>query len=299
MQLSNSPYQSVRVSQTHETIVKNIAIPLPQISHLVFCIEPRCTSSTLTSMRLLIIRHADPEYSVDGITAEGEEQANALADRLASGLESRITHLYTSPMGRACATAAPTAASLGLTPIIEEWTRELSDMPPLPGHPNMAVWDVSGADVRSDTLSVANQYDSPPWKDTPGVCARYQQLQTASDVFLARHGYVRHATAYYSSQPTRDVIGVFCHGGFGTAWLAHLLHIPVAQAFCSFYLAPSSLTTVLFDERGDGKICPRAIGVGDIGHLYARGLKMPNSKYEKKNIFGDWKRPSGIKANYN
>ena len=34
-------------------------------------------------MRLLIVRHADPDYSIDSLTPAGWEEAKLLADRLA------------------------------------------------------------------------------------------------------------------------------------------------------------------------------------------------------------------------
>lgn len=34
-------------------------------------------------MRLLIVRHADPDYSIDSLTPAGWEEAKFLADRLA------------------------------------------------------------------------------------------------------------------------------------------------------------------------------------------------------------------------
>lgn len=55
-------------------------------------------------LRVVIVRHADPEYSVDGLTESGKLEAKALAKRLASGFDGEITHLYTSPLGRARAT---------------------------------------------------------------------------------------------------------------------------------------------------------------------------------------------------
>lgn len=95
-----------------------------------------------------------------------------------------------------------------------------------------------------------------------------------------------------------QTVVVFCHGGFGLTWIAHLLGMPVSQVWSSFYLAPSSVTTILFDERSESKAVPRAISIGDKSHMYAAGLKTQISKYEKKNIFSSEPRPSGIKANY-
>lgn len=253
-------------------------------------------------MRLLIIRHADPEYVNDSITREGKHEAEALGRRLASGREGNISHLYTSPKGRAKATAAPTEKLLHKKAIVEQWTRELSYWPRLhgmdrPGEGGLAMWDLPASLVRSaDNLTHNSQ-----WSLVPAIeKARepFENLQMDSDAFIARHGYVREGHQYRIVQANRDVIAVFCHGGFGLTWLAHLLNIPLAVAWTSFYLPPSSVTTILFDERSADFATPRAIGVGDIGHLYSEGLSLPNSKYERKNVYGNWKRPSGIKANF-
>ncbi|CDF38822.1 unnamed protein product [Chondrus crispus] len=253
-------------------------------------------------MRLLIIRHADPEYVTDSLTGPGKKEAAALAERFKQGLEGEITHIYTSPMGRARATASYTEEALGMKANVEEWTRELTYWPRLkggerPGEGGLAMWDLAANDVRS---TAALERESQ-WDLIAGIQPAkqpFEELQVSSDAFLARHGYMREGFQYRIVKPNRDIIAVFCHGGFGLTWLAHLLHIPLAVAWTSFYMSPSSVTTILFDERSPDYACPRAIGIGDIGHLYANGLKLSISKYERPNTYGGWKRPSGIKANF-
>lgn len=44
------------------------------------------------------------------------------------------------------------------------------------------------------------------------------------------------------------------------------------------------------------RAAPRSLG--DISHLEAAGLRIPDSKYEKPNVYGAHARPSGIKANF-
>lgn len=253
-------------------------------------------------MRLLIIRHADPEYVMDNLTREGKREAEALADRLASGLEGKVSHLYTSPKGRARATAARTEEKLGMAAEVENWTRELSYWPRLPGtdrpgEGGLAMWDISADNVRrTDDVSKITQWQLVP--EIVDAKQPFETLQSDSDAFLARHGYVREGHHYRIVKPNRDIIAVFCHGGFGLTWLAHLLNIPLATVWTSFYLPPSSVTTILFDERSSDFAYPRAIAIGDLGHLYKEGLTLPDSKYERANAYGTWKRPSGIKANF-
>ncbi len=93
-------------------------------------------------MRLYIIRHADPDYPNNTITAQGRREAEALAKRLATVGLNRI---YSSPLGRALDTMRYTADRLGLEPTVEEWTAELSEWR-LDQTPwgRLAAWDIPG-----------------------------------------------------------------------------------------------------------------------------------------------------------
>lgn len=46
-------------------------------------------------MRILIARHADPDYAVDGLTEVGKREAELLSRRL---VKENITHVYCSPI---------------------------------------------------------------------------------------------------------------------------------------------------------------------------------------------------------
>ena len=61
-------------------------------------------------MRLLLIRHADPDYANDALTEKGHERARLLAERLAYVA---IDAIYASPMGRARLTADYTTRRRG------------------------------------------------------------------------------------------------------------------------------------------------------------------------------------------
>ena len=53
-------------------------------------------------MKLLIIRHGDPDYTADSLTEKGHREAELLSERIAP---MDITAYYVSPLGRAQATA--------------------------------------------------------------------------------------------------------------------------------------------------------------------------------------------------
>ena len=53
-------------------------------------------------MRIILIRHGEPDYEKDCLTAVGHEQAQIAAQRL---LKEGIEEIYASPLGRARQTA--------------------------------------------------------------------------------------------------------------------------------------------------------------------------------------------------
>ena len=72
-------------------------------------------------MRILIIRHAIPDYQHDSLLPEGRLEAEALA-RIAPEMD--LGDCYVSPFGRAQETAAPVCKAAGKTPVTLTWLRE-------------------------------------------------------------------------------------------------------------------------------------------------------------------------------
>ena len=86
-------------------------------------------------MRIIFVRHGEPDYARDCLTDTGRRQAEAAARRLAG---EGISEIYTSPCGRASETASFTAARLGLPVTTLEFMREITwGGPGIPceGHP--------------------------------------------------------------------------------------------------------------------------------------------------------------------
>ena len=99
-------------------------------------------------MRLLIARHAEPDYTVDSLTPKGWREAALLADRLE---REQIDAFYCSPLGRARDTAKVTLNRTGRQAQTLEWLREFH-APVL--HPNAgkvrAPWDFYPAYFAAD-----------------------------------------------------------------------------------------------------------------------------------------------------
>ena len=63
-------------------------------------------------MRLIIIRHGDPDYEKDSLTEKGWKEAELLAERIA---KLNVKDFYVSPLGRAKDTASLTLKKMNRT----------------------------------------------------------------------------------------------------------------------------------------------------------------------------------------
>ncbi len=233
-------------------------------------------------MRLYIIRHADPDYENNTITPTGHQEAKALAGRL---VREKIDLVFSSPMGRARDTMFYTARRLNKPFKILDWTQELGYLRVELGMPygNCTGWDVHGEIIRGKRLPThTNWFQQFPFTGVEFL-KTFKKVGRDSDEFIKKFGYLREKGRYRIVRKNRKKIAVFCHGGFGLTWLSHLLEIPLPLMWAGFFLPPSSVTTILFDERTFRWAVPRCIGLGDVSHLYAAGLSV---------------QPRGIKANF-
>lgn len=220
-------------------------------------------------MKLLIVRHADPDYSIDSLTPVGWEEAELLSDRLCK-LEGAF---YCSPLGRARDTAGKTMEKLGKEVEIMSW---LQEFPALVEHPG-----VFGPDVAWDWLPAVwtedpRFYDKDHWFEADamkraGVKEHYDTVTKGLDALLERHGYVREGRVYRPVHPNEDTVVLFCHFGVECVLLSHLLGISPMPLWHGFCAAPASVTTVRTEERRQGTVSFRVSAFGDTSHLYTAG----------------------------
>lgn len=226
-------------------------------------------------MRILLVRHAEPDYATDSLTHAGVREAEALGKRLG---KHGVDRLFCSPLGRARETASHIARNCGLEPIVLPWTAEMGGLQVDASRwTNSQAWDIHGEDIRvlAPCRGQATWTQVEPFCDT-SAHAEFVRVQKASDAWLESLGYLREDGRYRIIAGHREVVCLACHGGFGLTWLAHLLELPVPMVWAGFFLPCSSVTTILFDERSPTWAVPRVIGLGDIAHLYQAGLPMSN-----------------------
>ena len=222
-------------------------------------------------MKLILVRHAEPNYVTDSLTEKGKWEAELLSRRLCRLQD--VTAFYVSPLGRARDTAAYTLNKLGRTAQVLPW---------------LAEFRARCIDVETGEKRIPWDFKPRLWKDREKlrsferwaedelVCngdtqAVWQETQQGVDDLLASHGYHRDGGVYLCENNKPDTIVVFCHFALLTAIIAHLTRISPMNLWQGFSAQPSSVTTLVTEERVKGEVVFRCMQFGDIGHLYAGG----------------------------
>lgn len=219
-------------------------------------------------MKLLIIRHGDPDYAADSVTEKGAREVEMLAERL-SRLD--IHTFYVSPLGRAQRTAAPTLQRLRKDAVTLPWLREFQAPVQDPETDRLRnPWDFKPAYWMQDPRF----YDASLWTQTPvmqtgDVASEAQRVYQGLDDVLARHGYRRKGLYYEATAANTDTIAFVCHFGVECVMLSHLMNISPMPLWHHFCALPSSVTTLVTEEREKGIAVFRCLSFGDLSHLYA------------------------------
>ena len=242
-------------------------------------------------MKLLIVRHADPNYAIDSLTETGWEEARLLADRL-SRLD--IKAFYVSPLGRARDTASLTLERLGAEAEVKDWLREFPAVVQKPGEPNSIAWDW----LPQDWTNEPRFYDREKWLEVPvfrdsDTPALYKKVCDGLDELLAKHGYVREGNAWRVERRNEDTVVLVCHFGLESVLLSHLLNVSPMVLWHGTCAAPASVTTLTTEERREGVAVFRMNAFGDTSHLYAGGRE-PSFSARFCEYYGHpWQRHDG------
>lgn len=226
-------------------------------------------------MKLLIVRHADPDYPIDSLTERGWTEAEYLSERLS---KLNVAAFYVSPLGRAKDTASLTLKKMNRTARECPWLKEFG--PPVarpdwkgPGLCPVA-WDWLPADWTADERFYEEDhwFERDVFKDAQ-VKQEYDWVIENFDRLLACHGYERNGRVYRAVRPNNNTIVLFCHFGVECVLLSHLLGVSPMILWHGICAAPSSVTTVISEERRQGVALFRANAIGDISHLYVHGME--------------------------
>ena len=227
-------------------------------------------------MLLYIIRHGDPDYANDCLTEKGKKQAEALGKRLSiQGFD----EIYSSPMGRARQTAEPTCRLLGIDAVIENWMSE--DMAwndfSVVNEDGIRGWSFhcQNTELLKDfNSSNAAWYDLDVFSGCSKAKSGYNRISQASDDYLRRLGYMREGNIYKILNPSEKRVAAFCHQGFGTTWLSHVLSVPPHIFWAGFDITHSGISILEFKNNPDGYTAPKCLCMSDTSHIYKENLPL-------------------------
>ena len=223
-------------------------------------------------MRILLIRHAEPDYATDSLTPKGRVEAELLSRRL---VHYDIRDFYVSPLGRAKETAAYTLEKLGRTagemPWLAEFRGRCADpetgLSRLPWDLPPRVWS-----------ALPGAHDVSTWVDAPlfegsDVRTVWQETVEGTEMLLARYGFRNDGPVWRCAENPRDTIALFCHFGISMAVLGILIGCSPLVLWHRTLALPSSVTEVVTEERVRGEVSFRVTRLGDIAHLESNGEK--------------------------
>lgn len=234
-------------------------------------------------MRLIFIRHGDPNYEIDSLTPKGWKEADLLAQRIKTW---PAMEYFVSPLGRAQDTARICLEPLGITPTTLPWIQEFHH--PV-YHPDQDIthgpWD-----FYPSYWTEEEKYYNPKLWGTTKIMAeadiqnKYETIRTAFDNLLENYGFKREKKYYTTKHTSADddkekSLVFFCHFGITALIMSHLLNISPLVMLQSFFMPPTALTILASEERVIGEAAFRTQVMGDTSHLLQGGEKVSASGY--------------------
>lgn len=238
-------------------------------------------------MKLIIVRHGDPDYERDTLTELGWREAEALSERMKNV---KADECYVSPLGRAQDTAGLSLEKMHMKAETLEWLREFAPKVKRPEKTGVA-WDW----VPADWMNMPNAFDFDKWPDYPAfndanVRQERDWIYSEFDAFLQKHGYKKEGKYFKAVNPNNDVIVFFCHFGLECILLSYLLNLNPLVLWHASIAAPTSVTTVVTEERREGIAQFRMLSFGDTSHLYVAGMEPAFSGRFRECFKNDYER---------
>lgn len=219
-------------------------------------------------MRLIFIRHGEPNYEKDCLTELGHIQAKLVAQRL---LQEDIKTIYSSPLGRARQTAQAFLDACNRTDVhILDFMKEI----------RFGTEEVLYDDRFNPWTGVNKLIEQginlqdPDWREFPlfknnTATVDVDFIAAQSDKWLSSFGYEKDGLYYLNknTEENNDTYAIFCHGGSTTAFLSRVLNIPFPHLCASFHLKHTGIVILRFDTTPGIRSIPLVELAGDILHI--------------------------------
>ncbi len=230
-------------------------------------------------MKIIFIRHAEPNYELDTLTEKGWREAELLSERVKKW---DVKDFYCSPLGRAQDTASLSLKKMNRTATTYEWLKEFY----YPVHDPVTNRFSTPWDFMPEFFTYEETlYDRKKWytadvfKENKELIPAYKEVCQKFDELLAGYGYVRQDDYYEVKQHSDDTIVIFCHLGVSMLIMGYLCGISPSILWQSFFMAPSSVTVLCSEERIMPKAFFRCQVLGDTTHLHDGGEPISQAGY--------------------
>ena len=230
-------------------------------------------------MKLLIIRHGDPDYKNDSLTEKGWREAEILSERVKDW---NVKEFYCSPLGRAKDTASLTLNKVGRKAVTYDWLQEfyyrVTDEQT--GQERIA-WDfMPNYFCSHDGLHNKDEWFKTAVMSSGDIEKHYSEVKQGIDGLLASYGYVRREDGVYAvKEHNDDNLVFFCHFGITALLTGYLTGIAAPALWQGFFMAPTSITVLGSEERLPGEAAFRVQVFGDYRHLIEGGEPVSASGY--------------------
>lgn len=221
-------------------------------------------------MRILLIRHGEPDYTTDSLTPKGRREAELLSRRMSAY---HVRDFYTSPLGRARETAEYTVRHQGREAETLDWLAEFRAryFDRDAGRERIA-WDMK---PRIWT-AFPELMDPEKWADSPvyaggNVRQIWDETTRGVDELMGRYGFRKDGPVWQGTENRRDTIALFCHFGISMAVAAYLMDLSPVLLWQRTLTLPTSLTEIVTEERIPGEVSFRITRLGDTAHLESAG----------------------------
>ena len=236
-------------------------------------------------MKLIIVRHGDPDYEHDSLTEKGFREAELLKNYIS---KIKVDEFYCSPLGRAQRTSEPTLKLLGKSAETLSWLKEFWGYIIDPKTGNQRIpWDLMPA----EWTDYEELYHKDNWRENSVIKSGtflkvYDEVCGELDRFLSDHGYVKENNCYKAVKPNKGTVLFFCHFGIEMILLSRIIGVSPIVLWHNFVCLPTGITTIQTEEREEGVAIFRIRGFGELPHLYEAG-EVPSQKASFCELFSD------------
>ena len=225
-------------------------------------------------MRILIIRHAEPDYKNNTLTEYLKDE--------------KIDKIFVSCLPRAIYTAdGITRYNNTKTYEVCDWLREMDPRIDLPYDTQRLSWDLAPTSLNAED----KLYDKDEWKrvksmDNANLQARVSELDEKLNETLKKFGYEKNGKTFKAIELNYLTLAFVCHFGAESYMLANLLNVSPVALSNHTCARPSSVTTLYTEERERGEAIFRMVEFGSVNHLYVSGEK-PSFMARFDEVYGD------------